>query len=60
MFDIFRTEEYEKEVLLDDAKWVDDFTSQQMDDQNLSQTAKQLVDSVQDPKLANSEVKMGV
>jgi len=60
LFDIFRTEEYEKEVLLDDAKWVDDFTSQQMDDQNLSQTAKQLVDSVQDPKLANSEVKMGV
>ncbi|XP_069117454.1 peroxisomal targeting signal 1 receptor-like isoform X2 [Argopecten irradians] len=49
------TEEFEKEVLLDDSKWVEDFSTEQTNDAELSQTAKKLVGGIDDPKLANSE-----
>ncbi|XP_033724769.1 peroxisomal targeting signal 1 receptor-like isoform X2 [Pecten maximus] len=49
------TEEFEKEQILDDSKWVDDFSTEQANDAELSQTAKELVGGIDDPKLANSE-----
>ncbi|XP_021372600.1 peroxisomal targeting signal 1 receptor-like isoform X2 [Mizuhopecten yessoensis] len=49
------TEEFEKELILDDTKWVDDFNTEQSNDAELSQTAKEFVGSIDDPKLSNSE-----
>lgn len=48
----YRTEEYDKEVL-DDTKWIDEYSTQ---DDDLAKTAKDLLSNVTDPKLANSEV----
>ena len=53
---LLRSEDFEKEVL-DDTKWIDDFTTQSQEDE-LSKTAKEFSESVDDPKLANSEVCM--
>lgn len=44
-------EEYGREIL-DDTKWIEDFHSQEND---LQKTAKDLLDSVDDPQLNNSE-----
>ncbi|XP_062589853.1 peroxisomal targeting signal 1 receptor-like isoform X2 [Saccostrea cucullata] len=49
------TEEYEKEVL-DDTKWIDEYSAQ---DDDLAKTAKDLLNNVSDPKLANSELEPG-
>ncbi|XP_061189708.1 peroxisomal targeting signal 1 receptor-like isoform X2 [Saccostrea echinata] len=49
------TEEYEKEVL-DDTKWIDEYSTQ---DDDLAKTAKDLLNNVTDPKLANSELEPG-
>lgn len=48
----YRTEKYDKEVL-DDTKWIDEYSTQ---DDDLAKTAKDFLSNVTDPKLANSEV----
>ncbi|KAK3104843.1 hypothetical protein FSP39_011457 [Pinctada imbricata] len=48
------TEEFEKEIL-DDTKWIDEFSTQNAQDDELSNTAKEMLGKVDDPKLANSE-----
>lgn len=49
----FREEEFKE---LDDTKWVDEFSSDKEKSQELSDTAKELLGSVNDPKFSNSEV----
>ena len=44
---------------LDDSKWVDDFSSEREQNKELSDTAKELLGSVNDPKFSNSEVSHG-
>lgn len=45
---------------LDDSKWVDDFSSEREQNKELSDTAKELLGSVNDPKFSNSEVSHGL
>ena len=41
---------------MDDTKWIDDFQTQQADDE-LARTAKEFLSNVNDPQLTNSEVE---
>lgn len=50
---IIRADEYNQD-LLDDKKWVDEYSA--TDDGELAKTANELLGSVNDPKLTESEV----
>lgn len=43
---------------MDDTKWLDEFSSEREQNKDLSDTAKELLGSVNDPKFSNSEVSM--
>ena len=53
MYKYFRAQEFH-ESLTDDKKWADEFVAQ--NDDQMKSTAKELINQMNDPKFANSEV----